>query len=131
MPEFSKKSKENLLSCRAEIQDVFTEVIKHFDCSVIEGHRDKERQDKMAREKRSKVVYPQSKHNSFPSKACDAVPYPVDWNDKNRFYYFAGFVMGVAKVKGISLRWGGDWDRDFETKDNRFNDLPHFEIDER
>jgi hypothetical protein len=29
---------------------------------------------------------------------------------------------------GIELRWGGDWDQDFEVKDNRFDDFPHFEL---
>jgi hypothetical protein len=29
---------------------------------------------------------------------------------------------------GIELRWGGDWSMDFEVKDNRFDDLVHFEI---
>ena len=29
---------------------------------------------------------------------------------------------------GIDLRWGGDWDRDTEVRDNTFDDLVHFEI---
>ena len=29
----------------------------------------------------------------------------------------------------INLRWGGDWDQDTEVKDNRFDDLGHFELD--
>jgi hypothetical protein len=28
----------------------------------------------------------------------------------------------------VRVRWGGDWDGDFETKDNKFDDLVHFEI---
>ena len=31
-------------------------------------------------------------------------------------------------MKGIPLRWGGDWDVDTELKDNDFDDLPHFEL---
>ena len=42
--------------------------------------------------------------------------------------YFAGMVMGIAKAKGIGLRWGGDWNQNTELKDNGFDDLPHFEI---
>ena len=65
----------------------------------------------------------------MPSLAVDVVPYPVDWQDRERMTYFAGFVMGIARVKfGISLRWGGDWDLDTDLKDNKFDDLPHFEI---
>ena len=45
--------------------------------------------------------------------------------------YFAGFVKGIAKgMYNIDLRWGGDWDNDWEVKDNRFDDFPHFEIKE-
>ena len=63
-----------------------------------------------------------------PSKAVDAYPYPVDFNDLNRMRYFAGIVMGIAAVKGIKLRWGGDWNQDTQLSDNKFNDLPHFEL---
>ena len=28
----------------------------------------------------------------------------------------------------IKLRWGGDWDRDTQVKDNSFDDLLHFEL---
>ena len=41
---------------------------------------------------------------------------------------FAGFVLGLARGMGINLRWGGDWDQDFEVMDNRFDDFPHFEV---
>jgi hypothetical protein len=41
---------------------------------------------------------------------------------------FAGFVIGTAALMGISIRWGGDWDRDTYTKDNSFDDLVHFEL---
>ena len=36
--------------------------------------------------------------------------------------------MDVAKSMGITLRWGGDWDMDTQVKDNKFDDLVHFEI---
>ena len=54
---------------------------------------------------------PKNKHNAEEpelSKAVDVAPYPIDWNDKERFYYFAGVVMGIAIQMGIPLRWGGD-----------------------
>jgi hypothetical protein len=60
--------------------------------------------------------------------AVDVAPYPVDWNDKERFYYFAGFVKGVASSLGISIRWGGDWNSDNNLKNQTFFDLPHFEL---
>jgi hypothetical protein len=47
----------------------------------------------------------------------------------DRFRYFAGFVVGIGAMLDIQIRWGGDWDRDTEVRDNRaFNDLAHFEL---
>lgn len=63
--------------------------------------------------------------------AVDVVPYPVDWQDRDRFHYFAGFVLGMATARGVKLRWGGDWDSDTEVDDNVFDDLPHFELAEK
>ena len=31
---------------------------------------------------------------------------------------------------GINLRWGGDWNQNWEVNDNKFDDFPHFEIKE-
>ena len=128
MPYFSKRSKSRLSTCDERLQEVFTEVIKHVDCSVLEGHRSKERQNKLYDEGRTKVKYPNGRHNSSPSKAVDVTPYPVDWEDRERQTLFAGFVFGIGRSMGYNLRWGGDWDMDFQVMDNRFDDFPHFEI---
>ena len=128
MPRFGKKSKEKLASCDKRLQDVFNEVIKTIDCSVLEGHRGEERQNKLQEEGKSKVRYPKGRHNASPSNAADVVPYPIDWNDRERFHLFAGFVLGVANRMGYTLRWGGDWNQNFEVDDNKFDDFPHFEL---
>jgi len=130
MPRYSNRSKKRLSTCDQRLQDVFNEVIKHVDCSILEGHRSKERQNKLYDEKRTKVKYPNGRHNSSPSKAVDVTPYPVDWEDRERQTLFAGFVLGIARGMGYKLRWGGDWDQDFQVMDNRFDDFPHFEIKE-
>ena len=111
-----------------ELQEVFNEVIKHFDCIIVTGYRTKEEQDDHYVSGRSKVKYPNSKHNTSPSLAVDAAPYPINWNDRERFNLFAGYVLGIAASRGIRLRWGGDWNRDTEVKDNKFDDLLHFEL---
>lgn len=128
MPAFGKASQEKLATCDPRLQKVFNEVIKHFDCTVIEGHRGEEAQNKAFAEGKSKLKYPQGKHNKIPSLAADVLPYQIDWNDTNRMRYFAGFVVGIAATMGIKLRWGGDWNQNTELKDNSFNDLPHFEL---
>ena len=128
MPKFGRKSRERLKTCDEKLQKVFNEVIKHVDCSVLEGHRSKDRQNKLYEEGKTKVKYPNGRHNRQPSSAVDVTPYPVDWKDRERQTLFAGFVIGVASQMGIKLRWGGDWDQDFQVVDNRFDDFPHFEI---
>ena len=128
MPKFGRKSKESLNTCNSKLQKVFNEVIKHVDCSILEGHRDKDRQNKLYEEGKTKVKYPNGRHNRQPSSAVDVTPYPIDWKDRERQTLFAGFVIGVASQMGINLRWGGDWDQAFQVIDNRFDDFPHFEL---
>jgi len=67
--------------------------------------------------------------------ATDAAPWfqeepNIRWYDTKSFYHFAGFVLGIAAVMGIELRWGGDWDMDDDLHDQTFNDLVHFELKE-
>jgi peptidoglycan L-alanyl-D-glutamate endopeptidase CwlK len=128
MAKFGKRSKERLATCDKRLQQVFNEVIKHVDCSILEGHRSEERQNKLFEEGKTKVKYPKGRHNSSPSRAVDVTPYPVDWDDRERQTLFAGFVIGIARSMDIRLRWGGDWDMDFQVMDNRFDDFPHFEL---
>ena len=128
MPIFGKRSKKNLSECHPDLQKLFNNVVKNYDCSVIEGHRGKEEQDKLYHGGKSKVKYPRSKHNKSPSLAADVVPYPIDWNDEIRFYHFVGYVKGVADKLGIKIRCGADWDGDNTFSDQTFHDLPHFEL---
>ena len=133
MPRFGKKSKKNLATCDERLIKVFNEVIKTVDCTVLEGHRSKDRQNALYREGKTKVTYPSGRHNHYPSLAVDVCPYPVDWGDRERFTLFAGFVIGIAKSMDIKLRWGGNWDMweengRWEVDDNKFDDFPHFEL---
>lgn len=128
MPAFSKTSLDRLATCHPLIQEVMHEVIKYVDCMVIEGHRDKEAQNRAFREGKSKVDWPHGKHNTVPSNAIDIAPCPLDWNDSLAFARLAGYVQAVGDAKGIRLRWGGDWDRDGQSKDERFLDLVHLEL---
>ena len=128
MPKFGTKSRNHLSTCKKELQEVFNEVIKTVDCSVLEGHRGKVRQNTFYKEGKTKVTFPKGRHNDSPSRAVDVCPYPIDWDDRERFHLFAGFVIGIAKSKGINLRWGGDWNQNWEVDDNKFDDFPHFEL---
>lgn len=143
---------ERLATCDERLQRLFNRVILGYDCSILCGHRGEEEQTEAFESKKSKVQWPDSKHNLFPSLAVDAAPYPIVWpetlkmlnrfkegrgtivqvmmviKDLARFYHFAGYVLGIAEEMGIPLRWGGDWDGDKDFKDQAFDDLPHFEL---
>ncbi len=128
MPSFSKISQQRLNTVDPRLRAVIVEVIKLYDFSVICGHRGKEKQDAAVAAGMSKVNYPDSKHNTVPSKAIDIAPYPIDWNDRERFVYLAGMVKGVAHCRGLKVRWGGDFNQDGDLHNQSFIDLPHFEV---
>jgi len=144
MPKFSRESSQNLSTCHVDLQEIFSEVIKSFDCKIVCGWRGPTEQGAAFAEGASKLKWPLSKHNHQEkndagelvpmSLAVDAYPFPINFQDIHRFYYFAGFVVGVAdQLRSYGLisrgvRWGGDWNSDTEVKDNKFNDLCHFEL---
>lgn len=128
MPKFSEKSLERLRTCDPRLQALFAQVIQIVDCVILEGHRGEEAQNRAVREGKSQLPYPRGKHNHVPSRAVDAAPYPIDWADSARFYHFAGIVRGVAAQMKIPIRYGGDWDGDFNVTEERFRDLVHFEV---
>lgn len=133
MYQYSERSKLYLATCHPDIRNVFNTVIKHRDCTIIEGHRPQEKQEEMYQIGRSQLHWPLSKHNKQPSLAVDVAPYfgdhspHIDWSDRLGFTLFAGFVLGVAGRMGIKLRWGGDWEMSNKPSENRFDDLTHFE----
>jgi hypothetical protein len=131
MPAFGQKSLDKLATAHPELQRLFNEVVKHYDCSVLCGHRTKEDQEEAFRTGMSKETWPNSKHNSLPSRAVDVVPFPVDWNDKGRFLHFVGFVLGTAKQLGIDIRCGADFNGDLNFKNDSLFDAPHFELKEK
>jgi peptidoglycan L-alanyl-D-glutamate endopeptidase CwlK len=127
VPHFSEASQGKLLTCTPNIRAVCYEVIKSYDFTVIYGHRGELAQNHAFDMGYSKVRYPNSKHNKWPSQGIDIAPWPINWNDKESFYYLAGRMMQAADSLGISLRWGGDWDMDQDLHDQNFFDLGHFE----
>lgn len=135
MSQFGKNSRKRLSECHSDLQRLFNGVVRHYNCAVLVGYRGQIDQDRAFHEGRSQLRYPQSKHNKEPSQAADVVPWfehppHIRWNDKEGFYCFGGFVLGVAAEMGINIRWGGDWDQDGELHDQTFFDLSHFELGE-
>ena len=137
MPILSNRSKSKLSTVDLRLQKVLKAVIDVYDFTVLDGYRSEEMQNKAYKSGKSRVKYPNSKHNTFPSKAIDIAPWPIppnwgndSWKDMVKFYEMAAIVLYEAAKQGVSVRWGGDWDGDGDYKDNKFDDLVHFEIGE-
>lgn len=128
MPKFSKRSNMRLETCHPDLQKIFKHIIKHNNCTILEGHRTNAKQQELFENGSSKVKAGKSKHNKYPSLAVDVAPYPIFWEEKERFLFFGGYVKSVADTLNIKIRWGGDWDGDGNFKDQTFNDYVHFEL---
>lgn len=195
MPKYSKNSLSKLDTCHCELQELFHQVIKEFDCTILEGSRGALVQMGYYHSvpKKTKLVYPFSKHNPEidigsvsailgcdpnlkdikqsivsatieqlieidnletrgKSLAVDVIPYPVDWRFEDdlwklcfgpvarendfyqiihniqRWFMFIGKVKGIAQMMGIPIISGADWDGDNQMSDQRFDDLPHFQL---
>lgn len=132
MYPYSSKSESRLASADERLQKVFKAAAQFYNITIIEGHRSDRRQRQLHMSGKSKLdgINQKSKHQSDPSLAIDAAPYPIDWQDVERFYQFGFFIVGLGASLGVKIRWGGDWDGDGDIRDQRFNDLVHFELAE-
>ena len=150
MPSFGSRSTTHLSTVHPALQALFAAVVVKYDCSVLSGRRTAEEQQELhATGKSTKDgITSFSRHQPEAYEpgvlpldggglplvsAVDVAVYPIDWNDRDRFLHFAGYVDGVATSMGITLRWGGDWNRNAYTdlgglRDQTFFDLVHFEI---
>lgn len=122
---FGKRSKRNLATCHTDLQEILNAAIERIDFTVIDGHRDKNMQNGYFLRGVSKVKYPNSAHNSFPSLAADCIPCPFEshyWESeagKNKFAEIATVILREAYNRDIKLLWGfGAWGWD----------LPHFQL---
>ena len=134
MPKFNQESFSKLSTCHIDLQVLFFEVVRTFDCVVLEGYRNQEDQEKAFKDGNTTLPWPHGKHNYQPSNAVDVAPCPIDEGITKRHYLFAGYVLAVAdqlkqqQKMTHSVRWGGDWDGDKDIFDQKMNDLLHFEL---
>lgn len=121
MASFGPKSRRCRDECEPALQRVLNEAIKHYDFSCIWGHRTQAEQDKVYNEGFSTVRWPDSKHNKYPSRAFDVIPYPDGFKaSTEEFNLLATHILCAAAKLGVPLRWGGHW--------KNFKDLAHFEL---
>lgn len=122
--KLSKTSMKRLGTCHSEIQIVILKAIEisPINFGVACGFRNREDQNKAFNENKSRVQWPNGKHNKLPSLAVDLYAYVdgmASWNEKH-LSMLAGVILSIANNLVIKLKWGGHW------KD--FVDMPHYEI---
>lgn len=119
MYTFGKKSLDRLNTCHPDLILIMNELIKEMDVSILCGERGEKEQNEAYKKGNSKLKYPQSKHNKSPSLAVDVAPYPIDWNNIERFNEMCDKIEEIANRLNIRVRMG----RDFS-----FKDYPHVEL---
>ena len=115
------RSKQSLSGVHVDLVAVVKKAIEitEVDFSVIEGIRHIERQRQLVKAGKSTTL--NSRH--ITGHAVDMVPYPVDWEDLERFELMAEAMKLAAEELEIPIIWGGDW--------KSFYDAPHFELDRK
>lgn len=105
--------------------------ISEVDFTVMEGVRTLERQRELYAQGRTapgKIVTWTMKSRHIEGKAVDLVPYPLDWNDLEKFNKIKDAMFQAARELDVNLRWGADWDGDGKYREKGEYDSPHFEI---
>lgn len=133
MNKFGERSREELETAHTKLQQIAAIVLQLKDHSVLKGHRTEQEQNAAfyAMPQRTKLKFPDGKHNGYPSLALDVQSYPVPHTTEQALreeqLYLLGLYVGVGAGMGITIRTGADWDRDGEISDNGFDDFFHVE----
>ena len=149
MAKYGRASNIRKATCVQELQDIADDVIFQLpwtdsisgitinDVSFVCGYRNEVEQDLALKLGFSRVQWPDGNHNTLPSPAMDLVPYHAErphirWQNIDEMEALNRLVMQCAEKRGITLRWGGDWDRDGIRVDRDSTesllDGPHYEI---
>lgn len=125
--KFGKKSKIELEKVDPRLKELMEDVLKisPIDITITEGLRSSLRQEELVKEGKSKTL--NSKH--LKGKALDFAPCIrgfVSFNEKDAIF-LSGFILAVAKMKGLNVRVGSIWNHESIT-DNSFVDAFHVEL---
>ena len=94
-----------------------------IDFTVLETVRTIERQKELKAQGKSQTLRSRhipSTNISGYSEAADIAPYPINWQDLNRFRKLSEHILKKANQLGIPITWGGNW--------KTLVDMPHYEI---
>lgn len=120
-----KRSLERLVGVHHDLVRVVKRAIEltDHDFSVIEGLRTIETQRAYVAKGASKTM--NSRH--LTGHAVDLYPVgrPTPWD---KCPVVAAAMLAAAVELDVAIRWGGDWNMDGDSRDEKFYDGPHFEL---
>lgn len=127
--KFGDRSEKNLQGVKPELVKVVRLALTKcsVDFAVVEGVRTKQRQSELFKKGATKTM--NSRH--LTGHAVDLAPMvdgTIPWHDKTKFKDIAKAMFQAAKELNVTIRWGGDWNENGKTEDERFYDGPHFEL---
>jgi len=99
--KFGKSSLQRLRTCHDDLQLLCHAILEDMDITVLCGYRSEAEQNAAFAKGTSKLKFPRSKHNSFPSLAVDIAPVKngkVDWNDIKLFERDKYLLEGGHKI---------------------------------
>ena len=119
MARFNQRSSDRLSTCDQRIIAWCNFIVIERDCTIIEGHRSEIFQNIAFQNKKSRLPWPLSRHNKYPSMAVDIAPWDasdpgIKWNDLDLWEDFALYGQWASEKLGIKilnggLSWGWDW----------------------
>ncbi len=127
--KFGKRSEQCLVGVKPELVKVVRLALTKsaVDFAVIEGVRTKQRQKELLAKGATKTM--NSRH--LTGHAVDLAPIidgQIPWHDKSKFKEIAKAMFQAAKELNVTIRWGGDWNENGKSEDEKFYDGPHFEL---
>lgn len=141
---WNARSNAQALTLHRDLRLVMGDALRMSDVpfQLVQGGRTVEQQRAYFAAGKSKVnpdayalpsdLYAAAKHVTGPgmplSRAVDIIidgPKPYDMS---HLCYVAGVVLTCARMRGIRVRWGANWDSDGELFEQKFIDAPHFEL---
>lgn len=134
-----QKSRQRLAGVHPDLVRVVERAIEISpqDFTVLEGVRTPARQRELYAQGRTKpgpIVTWTLKSNHFVNEATgyghavDVAPWPIDWNDSQKFDRISAAMFQAAMEQCTMIRWGADWDRDGKPRERGETDSPHFEL---
>lgn len=140
---YGTRSQAKLETVHLELYETF-ELYREwqlFEITIVHGWRGEEVQNDAFFSGNSTKMWPDSKHNILGpdgkplSDAVDFAPWcllpsgkmGIPWDDTHAFAVIGGILLAASREIGYNMVYGGDWDMDGLTTDQRLMDWGHLQ----